>query len=251
MNVHVLTFLLLTIFIKPLFSQQNRVDSLSKYDNIWTGSVSLNGLFQSGNTNKITILGKGEFKRVDGILETDFSTSYFYGIKNGVKDNNTLTSVIRADFLYDQIISYYFLQSIEYDYSKGIDLRFQTGAGVKWIFMPKSKNKTSASLALIVDNTDLVKDPRNYNDRSLRFSFRLKTNQELFEKHLNINAVGYYQPDVENFANNNQRLELTLSVPVVSGFSVNSYYLYTFDNTVSVGRKRADNLLTFGLKYAF
>ncbi len=49
-----------------------------------------------------------------------------------------------------------------------------------------------------------------------------------------------------NFPKKNLYIESTLEVPLTKVFRLNAIYTYAFDNVVSVGRKRADNKLTFG-----
>jgi len=248
--IKILFILLISFNSLTIFSQSKDTANKSS-KKIWTGYISLGGLFQSGNTNKISVLGKGELRRDDKKLETVLYASYLYGTRNGLKDNNNLIASFTADYIHENFLSPFLLQVIEYDYSKGIDLRSQSGAGAKYTFIPDKDNKSSVSLAIIYDYTNLAENPKGYADNSTRFSFRLKTKQILLDSHLTVSAVGYFQPKYNDFSENNQRVEVNISIPIVNNFSFNTNYIYSLDNVVSVGRKRADNILTFSLKYEF
>ena len=72
-----------------------------------------------------------------------------------------------------------------------------------------------------------------------------------FLLHMNIGFVAMYQPVVNYFSKANFYIEGNVEVPLTKMFRLNSIYTYTFDNVVSVGRKRADNKLTFGAGFFF
>jgi hypothetical protein len=212
----------------------------------WSGSVTASGLYQSGNTNKFLIQGKGELKKTSRIFETILLLSGSYGENRNTKDDNSYYGALTADLYYEDIFSPFFLQYAEYNYSKGIDLRSQTGGGMKYLFIPDKDHKSSVSMALIYDYLNLQDKPGNTKSKEIRFSFRLKTKQIVLDKHMNIIFIGMYQPVINYFSKANFFIEGTIEVPLTKMFRLNSIYLYTFDNVVSVGRKRADNKLTFG-----
>lgn len=250
--------LLIQVLYFPLYSQslnssgkslQNSLNN--KNDSVWSGFVSLEGTYQGGNSNKSILIGKGKLDRTDEKLQSILITSYLYGTKNNIKDNNNLTSMLTIDYNYKKSLSPFFLQIFEYDFAKGIDARSQTGGGTKYLLLKNSNNKISASLALIFDYTNLADKPGNYDTDRMRFSLRLKTENAILDSHLIFSAVAFYQPAVNNFSENNQRYDLKLSLPIVKRFKFITNYLYSKDDVVSVGRKRVDIMLTFGLEYSF
>lgn len=251
--------LLLILITCPAYSQINKftnynMDSIgSESETEWSGNVSLAGSYQSGNTNKSVINGKGKIERTDKKIETILVASYLYGTKNGSKDNNNITSMLTADYNYQKRLSPFFLQIFEYDYSKGIDARSQTGGGAKYLIFTdkKEKNVSSVSLALIYDYTNLLNDPGSYKTDRTRFSLRLKTSNSILDSHLIVSAVAFFQPAVNDFSENNQRYEIKMSIPIVKKFNFFGNYLYSKDDVVTVGRKRVDIFVTFGLEYFF
>jgi len=225
---------------------QNASDGKDSSKTKWSGSVTGSGFYQSGNTNKFLIQGRGEIKRVNKDLEMILNVSGDYGENKGAKDDNSYYGSLTADLFYDNMFSPFVLQYLEYTFGKGIDLRSQTGGGLKYLFIPEAKHKSSVSLALIYDYLKLVEKPGNTQSKEARFSFRIKTKQELIKDKMNINFVFLYQPVVDEWSNSNKFLNTTLEIPLTNLFRLNAIYTYTFDNVVSVGRKRADNKLTFG-----
>lgn len=240
-------FLLIIIFTGfNLSYSQNTVLKKDSSHTKWSGSITGTGLYQSGNTNKFLIQGRGELKRVNKNLEMILSALGNYGENKGVKDDNSYYGSLTADLFYDNKFSPFMLQYLEYTYSKGIDLRSQTGGGLKYLFIPDDEHKSSVSLALIYDYLKLVEKPGNTKSKEARFSFRLKSKQKLINDKLIINFVFLYQPVVDEWSNSNKFIDTSLEIPLTDLFRLNVIYTYTFDNIVSVGRKRADNKLTFG-----
>ncbi|HMQ68955.1 MAG TPA: DUF481 domain-containing protein [Ignavibacteria bacterium] len=237
--------LVLFIYTDPSIAHDSSKEKDSS-ETKWSGSITGSGLYQSGNTNKFLIQGRGELKRVNKKLEMILNASGDYGENKGAKDDNSYYGSLTADLFYDNIFSPFVLQYLEYTFGKGIDLRSQTGGGLKYLFVPEDKHKSSVSLALIYDYLKLVEKPGNTQSKEARFSFRLKTKQKLFDDKLIFNFVFLFQPVVDEWSNSNKFLNTTLEIPLTNLFSLNVIYNYTFDNIVSVGRKRADNKLTFG-----
>ena len=244
--VFVIPALIILLFSEFSFSQDT--DSTKSK---WSGEVTFTGLYQSGNTNKFLVQGKGSVKKTSRILETILMLSGSYGENKGSKDDNSYYGALTVDLYYEDIFSPFLLQYAEYNYSKGIDLRSQSGGGLKYLFIPHKDHKSSVSMALIYDYLNLQDKPGNSKSKEIRFSFRLKTKQIVLDKHMNIGFIGMYQPVINYFSKANFYIEGNVEVPLTKMFRLNSIYTYTFDNVVSVGRKRADNKLTFGAGFFF
>jgi len=240
---------ILLVFISLLFFHSGSV--LSQNNNAsdpeWSGSLSGEGLYQSGNTRKFYVHGKGSITRADRYLETILTGSYGYGENRGRKDDNEMIASFTADLFYKNRWSPFILQYINYSFAKGIDLRSQSGGGVKYVPVQNEDHKTSISLALIYDYEKLADKPGNFDQENLRFSLRVRTKQNIIKDRLMFNLTAFYQPVVNNFSRSNFRVETGLTAPLIKGFSLLANYLYTFEDVVSVGRMRADNKLTFGL----
>ncbi len=217
----------------------------------WSATLSMNGLYQSGNTNKIYVSGKGEIKNSGKIIETILASSLGYGESNFKKDNNDFYASLTADLFYKNRWSPFLLQFVEYNFASGIDFRSQSGAGLKYILVQSEDHKTSISAACIYDYTNLTSIPGNSKIETPRLSVRFKTRQKLFSGKLIFSFVSFYQPSLENIANAIFRCESILEVPITKSIFVNAVYKYTDDDIVSAGRKRSDTKLTFGAGYSF
>lgn len=239
-------FLVILFVYSPSYSQTT--DSAGPQ---FSGSFTFNGLYQSGNTNKFLVQGRGEIKRVNKNLETIILAEGSYGENKGSKDDNSYYASLTADFNYQKDFSPFLLQYLEYNYSKGIDFRSQSGGGLKYVFIENTFHKTSVSLAVIYDYLNLVAKPGNSESKEVRLSIRLKTRQDMFDKKMTLNFLAMFQPVVNQFSKSNFYINTKLEFPLTEAFKLNANYIYGFDNVVSVGRKRADNKLTFGMGIYF
>jgi hypothetical protein len=220
-------------------------------DDGYSGRLSGEGLYQSGNTTKFFVQSRGEIKREREDLEIILTAGISYGESKGVKDDNSLTSGLTIDFWHKKALSPFLLQIIEYNFAKGIDIRSQSGGGVKYTFIEDPLRISSVSLALIYDLTDLADKPGNYKSEKLRLSLRLRSRQNLLDSNLIFGFTFLYQPSIKDIAAANIRFDSILDIPLSKHLFLRAAYLYSFEDVVSVGRKRVDNKLTFGFGIGF
>ena len=237
--------LLLTFLLCFSVSSQDKLKVTKKSD--WFGELKVTGFYMKGNTNKFYILTGGEVKHQDSIYTLDLIASLDYGETKHIKDQNTLFGDFSADMYHYNLLSPLILQIGEHDYAKGIKFRSQSGGGLKLNFIQHPEHKTSISLALIYDYTDLVDIPGNYDNRTWRLSWRFKTKQSLFDDRLRISNVTFFQPSVKSIINAIWRSETILEAPVLKFLSLIGSYLYTHNDIVSVGRLKSDHKVSFGL----
>lgn len=217
----------------------------------WSAFLSAEGLYQSGNTSKMFIQSKGELKRDVNDFEAILFASYGYGESKGKKDDNNFTSSLTGDFFRSSKFTPFLLQIIEYSFAKGIEIRSQSGAGLKYTFIRDSKHKSSVSAALIYDYTNLIQKPGNYDVDAKRLSMRLKSRQDLLSSRMILSFTGFYQPSLDDFSAANIRIDVSIDFPIVKKVYLRTSYLYSFEDVVSVGRKRVDNKITFGAGIGF
>lgn len=238
-------FKIFSIIIFGLFF----VDKIHSQDDsakIYSASLVFNGLLQTGNTNKFIVAGRSELKRATEKLETIISFAASYGENRGSKDDNSYLGTFTADLFYQDMFSPFILQYAEYNFAKGISFRSQSGAGLKYLFIKPRAHHSSISAAFIYEHLNLFKVPPGSSDNEYRISFRLKTRQELIEEKMTASVTVMYQPAADKLTNYNLFIDSSLEFPLNKIFRLNANYVYGFSNTVSIGRKRADNRLTFG-----
>lgn len=217
----------------------------------WTGLFKVEGSYQKGNTNKIFGMSKGEVKRTDGLLESILTARLTYGESDGLKDENELSSSLTFDLFYDNIFSPFILQQTDFNYAREIDLRSQSGGGLKYTFINIPELKASLSGAGIYDYTNLKERPGNADSRTWRLSARLKFKSSLFNGRINISHYTFYQPSFKDFKNTIWRSESELSAPLTEFLAISSTYSYTHEAVVPAGVKQDDHQLTFGLELSF
>ncbi len=238
-------------FVLLLFVNSKSISQSSDPVSVWSGKVTSEGLYQSGNTNKFFIQGRGDIKRATGDLELILAGGISYGESKGKKDDNSLSAAFTADLFYERQISPFILQFVEYNFGKGIDIRSQSGGGLKYEFWQDPMHLSSISLALIYDYTDLTDKPGNYNTGKMRLSLRIRTRQTMLDSNAILSFTGFYQPSISDFSAANLRAETILDIPIAKKIFARIAYLYSFEDVVSVGRVRLDNKLTFGMGIGF
>lgn len=255
LKVHTGAFLI--AFIIVMSSQVSFAQDTSKvkpHDTVksmWSGAFSFGGFYQRGNTNKLYGESKGELKRADGLLESIFSATLTYGETDDIKDENEIYSSLTFDLFYEDKFSPFVLQITQYDFGRNIDLRSQSGGGLKYTFIRIPELKASVSSALLYDYTNLADAPGNYDSRITRLSFRVKLGVNLFGSRIMISHFTFYQPSVKDFTNAIWRSESALNAPLTKFLFITSVYRYTHEDVVSVGRKKSDHKLSFGLGVNF
>jgi len=220
-------------------------------DSAFSGMLSAEGLYQSGNTSKMFIQGKGEIKYDTKNTESILSATLGYGESKGKKDDNFFSSYLTGDFFVRHTFTPFLLQITEYSFAKGIDLRSQTGGGLKYTFIKSTIHKSSVSAAIIFDYTKLADKPGNYDSEEMRLSLRFKTRNEIINERLIFSLTVFYQPSIADLSNSNIRADVSAEIPIVKKIYLKSSYLYSFESVVSVGRKRMDNKLVFGMGIGF
>lgn len=250
---HFFTFLCIFLMFSGISFPQDTsaVKKNQKPKTHWSGYFKVAGLYLKGNTDKIFALSSAEIKRADGILESIAMATLDYGETDGLKDENDLYSSLTFDFFYDRMISPFALQQTEFGYSRQIDLRSQTGGGLKYTFVNIPELKASISAAGIYDYTNLKDKPGNNDSRTWRLSARLKFHSLLFGGKIEISSVTFYQPSFKDFKNAIWRSESELSMPLTWFLKITVAYLYKHEDVVPAGVKKSDHKLTFGLAVEF
>ncbi len=237
---------------KTIFSQDTvKVNVKDTVKTHWSGSFKGEGSYQKGNTNKILGMMKGEVKRTDRILESILTGKIVYGESDNIKDENDFYSSFTIDLFYNRMFSPFLLQLTEFSFGREIDLRSQSGAGLKYTFVNIPEIKASISAAGIYDYTNLREKPGNNDSRTWRLSTRLKFTLILFNSSLILVHATYYQPSYKSIKNAIWRSETDLSLPLTAFLFVSSTYSYIHEDVVPAGVKKDDHKLTFGLGVNF
>lgn len=160
-------------------------------------------------------------------------------------------SSVTIDLFYDNIFSPFVLQLTDYNFAREIDLRSQSGGGLKYTFINIPGIKASLSAAGIFDYTNLKERPGNSDSRTWRLSARLKFKSSLFGGRINVSHYTFYQPSFKDYNNAIWRSESELSAPLTEFLAVSTTYSFTHEAVVPAGVKKDDHQLSFGMEINF
>ncbi len=236
---------------------QNLVKTDTEYSDTVKASFSLNveGSFQKGNTDIVSILSGEDIKITYKKLETIIHTYFDYGESDGLMDQKNILPSFTLDLWYKSKISPFFLQTIEYSFEKEIDLRSQTGAGVKYTFLELGKEDTgnsadklkiSISGAGIHDYTNLKDRPGNYDCNIWRISLRFKAEGSFINSLFGFSHITFFQPSVKRLKNAIWRSDTQFLISLTDLLSFSTTFRYTHQDVVPMGVKNDDYKLTFG-----
>src|SRR5690606_25663013 len=121
----------------------------------------------------------------------------------------------------------------EYNFQRQIDLRWQAGGGLKWLFWNDTTNEVSFSSAVLFDAT--MYDPAaGVSDiRTGRASLRLKGKHILLNTYLIFTHVTFLQPSLSWIRDYRWNTLLTLDVPLSSVVALRTSFSNTFENIVA------------------
>jgi hypothetical protein len=214
----------------------------------WQGAVAAEAILQSGNVNTQLAVFRGDVSTVDSTFEVGFRGEFSYGEQDEIKNQQTLLGTLTFDLWPDDVLSPFVLGSAEYNFQRQIDLRWQAGGGVKWLFWNDTTNEVSFSSALLFDATMYGPAAGLDDIRTGRASFRLKGKHILLNTYLIFNHLTFLQPSLSSGRDYRWNTLLTLDVPLSSVVALRTSFNNTFESIVAEGRKKNDSKLLFGLK---
>lgn len=214
----------------------------------WQSTIAAEAIVQSGNVNTQIAVVRGDVSTVDSTFEVGFHGEFSYGEQDEIKNQQTLLGTLSFDLWPDDVLSPFVLGTAEYNFQRQVDLRWQAGGGVKWLFWNDTTNEASFSSALLFDAT--MYDPAAGLDdiRTGRASFRLKGRHILLNTYLIFTHLTFLQPSLSSIKDYRWNTLLTLDVPLSSLVSLRTSFNNTFESIVAENRKKNDSKLLFGLK---
>ncbi len=218
----------------------------------WETTLSSALTLMEGNVDAIQISNDLTVTHRDSLLELSYSGGLDYAEQEDIKVQQYLSSRINADVWYDATWSPFVFASIEQNYQKAIDMRWQLGAGGKYTFWRDDDNTLSISAAIVRDQTNYIEGAGLDDiEGAARASIRLKGKHRLTEAGLTFQHVTYYLPSLDLIKNNESDIrwntDLKLLVPLASVLSLTVSYSYDFEN-ISGDRAPADSELEVGLQ---
>jgi hypothetical protein len=215
----------------------------------WAAVVDL--AFSGASGNDQTVLLTSDFRlshlRTER-FELEWSGSVRYGRSEGREVARNLKSGLKLDLLPEARWSPFALVTAERDPFRKLDLRSNSGAGVKYSFWRAPKGAASISVAALHSYEDFIStatdplDPR----QSARWSWRFKGERELGPR-VRIENVSFYQPVWNRSAEYQLTMESALRVPMSDRIALSLVHAYDRDSMAPEGVKRDNHLLKAGL----
>ncbi len=228
------------VAVLPASAQKNHHD--------WGGSLAAEAIVQTGNVETQFFTLRGDVSTLDSVVEVGFHGEFAYGEQDAIKNQQLLLGATTVDFWPETVLSPFVLGTAETNFQRQIDLRWQTGGGLKWLFWHDTTNEVSLSAAALFDATEYEPTANLDPVRTGRGSFRLKGRHILLNTYLVITHTTFFQPSLSSSEDFRWNTLVTFDVPLSSVVSLRTSISNTFENIVPPDKKKHDAKLLFGLK---
>jgi hypothetical protein len=240
---------LLLIAASPALGQAEDSDS-------WKGRVAV-GLDASGGNTSLVIFRVDfglAYLRTDR-AEFDFSGAWRYGESQG----NVIERQVRGSLKLDlqpqaDWTPFIYTNAFRDPVRRRLDLRMETGGGLKHTFSRWADGKASLSAAAVwaMENYTRVPDqPDGPDNNEGRISWRSKVAHAFAGGRASVEQVSFYQPVWSDWGDYLFVAETELETRVVGSLSLLVRHEYLYDSTPVEGVRRDDWALSVSFEYAF
>jgi hypothetical protein len=180
-------------------------------------------------------------------ISLNTTVSHIYGRNMASKTNDDLVASLNLDILHGvQKFYYWGLAGYEKSFSLQVDKRFQTGAGVGYIFVNNAKANLEISDGILFETTDLAiaDEQEQISYQTLRNSLRLKC-RFVIKKIFRIDGINFYQPSLSDGNDYILKLNTNFSVKLYKWLNLTTSFNYNRQNNTST----ENLLLSYGLTF--
>lgn len=215
----------------------------------WTAALDLGFNGSTGNT-RLAVLNTGF--RVKHLqtesFELEWSVSYRYGESKGdVVARNAATS-LTFDLTPRSYLSPFVYATVERDPFRKLDLRTNTGSGVKYTMYRSKQGTASLSAAALYSHEAFTIDRPTRRDA--RWSFRTKVEHAL-GKTMRVENTAFYKPVWDRSGDYNVQISSRMSTKVASRLAMTLSHEFLHDSTPPTGVGREDQRFQAGITLAF
>ncbi len=248
------TLLILTLIISTqLFSQINTERFRQDSDSGFSGSINIEGLVQTGNTDfqLLTLGGRLNYNRLSGY--TFFVFSGGYGWNNGRQFSNELISHIRNVEGLNEFLQFETFAQFDYNKKRKLLSRELLGAGLRFKILSTDGFKLRAGTSYFFeieeyDLPELSDHGRNVNAH--RFSTYITSEIQITDN-TNLSSVLYFQPDIQKTDDYKLISENTISFSVTKQIGFNVKFNVRYDTVPPDGIKDTDTVTKIGITFRF
>jgi hypothetical protein len=237
-----LPLLLLAVVLLPALARAQRPDTtIIHYAGTLTGALSAGGVYRTLLTTTHTVT----FNR--GMhFGLPLTGTFTFGKQERVlKEREALINA--TPYYWKGHFRAYGLGGYERSNLRGIENRWQVGAGPGWSFYRDSLGTREVALSNL-----LIREATYYVDGSQRLvtrnSLRLKLLYTL--RQFTVSTFTYYQPSVPTISDYRISQLATLTLKVTKRLAVNATSSYTHESRVLAGKNPDNYNLTVGFSYA-
>ena len=251
---------LLSVFFMPLFAQisgSSSAKTLTKGNSRASKSklsarMTLDGYYQTGNTEKTNISGAVFMSAVDSLKEFSANAKYLYGANNKTVNQKEYIAGLQYDYHPFSVISPFVRAEYYKNEFRKINGRYSGLVGVKYRYFVKPEILDySVSAALLYDVERYEPDVDLPDKERLRLSVRPKFKHNLTST-IYLTAEAFYKPNLLDFSDYILCGNINLNIRVFKRGLLRLSYEHEYNNKpVNELVQKTDALLLAGLGVEF
>ena len=214
--------------------------------------LTLDGYYQTGNTEKSNVSAAAFLSAVDSIKEFSANTKYIYGENNKTVNQKEYNAGIQFDYHPLAVVSPFVRGEFYKNEFKKIKGRFDGLIGVKYRYFVKPEILDySISAALLFELERYEKDVELPPKERLRLSVRPKFKHNLSE-HIYLTAEVFYKPNILKFNDYILCGNININIRAFKQGLIRFSYEHEYNNMPVTDRvRKTDALLLAGLGVNF
>ena len=217
-----------------------------------SAKITLDGYYQTGNTERANVSGSVFVSAIDSIKEFSVNGRYLYGEYNKIVNQREYIAGIQYDYHPFSTLSPFVRGEFYKNEFRKINARYAGLIGLKYrYFVKPDVSDYSISAALLYDVDHFVADVELPMKERFRASVRPKCKQNL-SGYVYLIAEAYYKPNLLNFSDYILCGNLNLNVRVFKKGLLRLSYEHEYNSMPATNMvKKTDALLLAGLGMEF
>ncbi|GAB3295477.1 DUF481 domain-containing protein [Hymenobacter tenuis] len=211
----------------------------------YTGQLS--GQYAAGGVNRTLFATSHAVTLLRGLhFGAPVAAGFTYGKQDRVLKEREW-SANATPYYWKGRFRFYGIGGYERSNLRGIDNRFQLGAGPGWAFYSDSLGREVAVSNLLIREATYFQDgtsrivSRNSTRLKVAYSYRVFT----------LSSTTFYQPNLQNFRDDYRITQFsTLALRFTPRFAITSTYSYTFEKRVLEGKPNDNTNVTVGVAFS-
>ncbi len=191
--------------------------------------ISFGSAISSGNVNNWEVRSEGDVSNTDSIFEYSVFARWLYSKADSVVSNREYFGGVKFDYKPYQSFSPFVMFTLFKNQYKGIDLRFSSLAGLKWLIYRSDACNYSLSAAAVYETEKYIPDAVKTGNEILRASIRPKFSQKI-GKHATIENITFYKVNVKDSKDYIIESNSKFTTQISENFSLDLSYDISFTN---------------------